>query len=52
MKQVHMTTASKLTVENIAGFYIRTVTPLGNSGKVDCPKEHMGKKVYLVVISE
>jgi putative transposon-encoded protein len=52
MKQVEMQTATRLTIENIAGFYIRTVTPLGNSAKVDCPKEHLGKKVYLVVVNE
>ena len=52
MKQVEMQTATRLSIENIAGFYIRTVTPLGNSAKVDCPKEHLGKKVYLVVINE
>jgi putative transposon-encoded protein len=52
MKQVEMQTATRLIIENIAGFYIRTVTPLGNSAKVDCPKGHLGKKVYLVVIKE
>jgi putative transposon-encoded protein len=52
MKQVQMQTATELTIENIEGFYIRTVTPLGNSAKVDCPKEHLGKKVYLVVVNE
>lgn len=28
------------------------VTPFGNSAKVGCPKKHIGKKVYLVVLKE
>jgi putative transposon-encoded protein len=28
------------------------VTPVGNGAKVGCPKEHLGKSVYLVVCEE
>lgn len=28
------------------------VTPFGNGAKVGCPKEHIGKKIYLVVCEE
>ncbi len=52
MKRVTMTTATELNVKNIMGFYVRKVTPFGTSAKVDCPKEHLGRTVYLVVVSE
>ena len=52
MRKVTLTTATELTISNIEGFYIRTVTPFGTGAKVDCPKEHLGKKVYLVIIFE
>ena len=52
MKRVPMITETKLTVQNIEGFYIRKVKPFGTSAKVDCPKAHLGKTVYLVVIRE
>jgi len=52
MKRIPMTTTSELRLKNIVGFYQRKVTPFGNSAKVDCPKEHLGKTVYLVVINE
>jgi putative transposon-encoded protein len=52
MKRVTLDTSSKLVLNNILGFYKRTVTPFGNSAKVDCPKEHVGKTVYLVVVKE
>ena len=52
MKKVPIQTATELTISNIEGVYIRTVTPFGTSAKVDCPKEHLGKRVYLVIIPE
>jgi putative transposon-encoded protein len=52
MKRIPLTTTSEITIRDIVGFYVRTVTPFGTSAKVDCPKEHLGKKVYLVVVNE
>ena len=52
MKRVQITTATELRVQNIVGFYVRKVTPFGTSAKVDCPKEHLGRTVYLVVVKE
>jgi len=48
MKRVEIIKKTKLTIENIDGFMIREVTPFGTSAKVSCPKEYMGRKVYLV----
>jgi len=52
MKRIQMTTATELTVRHILGFYVRKATPFGTSAKVDCPKEHLGRTVYLVVVAE
>jgi len=49
MKRVKIETKNKLIVEDIQGFYKRKVTPFGNSAKVDCPREHLGKEVYLII---
>jgi len=43
-------TKSELKLKNIKGFLEKTVTRFGTGAKVDCPKEHLGKKVYLVII--
>ncbi len=48
MKKVKKERATRLTLNNINGFMIRTVTPFGTSAKVSCPKEYLGQKVYLV----
>lgn len=45
-----MNVATKLEIEGIQGFFIKTVTKFGTSAKVDCSEEFLGKTVYLVVI--
>ena len=39
-----------LEIEGIEGFFVRKVTKFGNSAKVDCPKEYLGRTVYLVIV--
>jgi len=36
--------------DKIEGFLERTVTPLGNSAKVDCPKRFIGRRVYILIV--
>jgi putative transposon-encoded protein len=50
MKTVPFHITTELKVNNICGFYKREVKPFGTSAKVDCPKEHLGKMVYLVIL--
>ena len=39
-----------LVEDQILGFLERTVTPFGNSAKVNCPKEHIGRRAYLIIV--
>jgi putative transposon-encoded protein len=50
MKKVDINSKTKLILENIEGFVKRKVVPVGNSAKVNCPKEFLGKEVYLVIV--
>lgn len=52
MRKIPVTNARKLTLEGIEGFIIRKVTPFGTSAKVSCPKEYLGKTVYLVFVND
>jgi len=52
MRKVKLEPKSKLILENIEGFVKRKVVPVGNSAKVPCPKEYLGRKVYLVIVNE
>ena len=38
-----------LTHKQIDGFLERTVTKLGTSAKVDCPRRFLGRKAYLII---
>ena len=50
MKIIKLNPKTELKVKNIRGFLKRKVTPFGTSAKVDCPKEYLGKDVYLVMV--
>jgi len=52
MKKLKLNTKTKLLLSNIEGFLKRKVVPVGNSAKVNCPKEFLGKEVYLVIIKK
>ena len=50
MNKVELQAQNHLEIDNIEGFLIRKVTKFGNGAKVDCPKEYLGRTVYLVII--
>lgn len=49
MKKVQVKEANEITVHNIEAYMERTVTKFGSGAKVDCPKEYLGRKVYLII---
>ncbi|MGI0131384.1 MAG: DUF2080 family transposase-associated protein [Thermoplasmata archaeon] len=51
-RAVNFEATSKLTVDNIVGFIRRPVVPHGTGAKVTCPKEFLGKTVFLVITNE
>ena len=52
MRKIKIEAKTKLTITGIVGFIVRKVTPFGNSAKVDCPKEFLGRTVYLVITKD
>ena len=52
MIRVPVVKTTRLAVEGIEGFIIRKVTPFGTSAKVSCPKEYLGRDVYLVILKK
>jgi putative transposon-encoded protein len=40
---------NEITVKNIRAYMERTVTKFGSGAKVDCPKEFLGKKAFLII---
>ena len=50
MKKIPKTGQTHLEIDGIQGFFVRKVTKFGTSAKVDCPKEYLGRTVYLVIL--
>ena len=52
MKKIKLEKTTEITIKGIYGFLKKKVTKFGTGAKVDCPKEYLGKTVYLVVCDE
>jgi len=52
MKKVEIIRKSVLTLKGIKCFLEREVKPFGTSGRIDFPKEFIGKKVYVIIADE
>ncbi|MDY6986293.1 MAG: DUF2080 family transposase-associated protein [Candidatus Thermoplasmatota archaeon] len=49
MKKLDITPTNELHIKNIKGFFEKRVTKFGTGAKIDCPKEYLGDRVYVVV---
>jgi len=52
LRKVVLNLVTELKVKGIKGFLRRKVTKFGTGAKVDCPKEYLGKDVYLIVVED
>jgi putative transposon-encoded protein len=52
MKRVKIINKTTLTLRGIRCFLEREVKPFGTSGRIDFPKEFIGKKVFVIVADE
>jgi len=51
-KKVKFEPATKIEVTGVSGFMKRQVTAYGTGAKVTCPKEYLGKTVYLIITDQ
>jgi putative transposon-encoded protein len=49
MKRAAVQEAVKLTVDGVEAFYEKTVTAFGTGAKIDCPRQYLGRNVYVVI---
>lgn len=52
MKRIKQEVTNEITVKNIKAYFEKRITPFGNGAKIDAPKEHLGKKVIVLVFGE
>jgi putative transposon-encoded protein len=50
MKKNLLIAENHLEISNIEGYIVKIVTKFGNSAKIDCPKEYLGRTLYIVVV--
>ena len=52
MRKIEVHHGSLTLTDTVLGFFQKTVTKFGTGAKVDCPKEYLGKTVYVVVCEQ
>lgn len=52
MKKIQIKEQTEIKVSGIIGFIEKKVTPFGTGAKVDCPKEYLGRRVYLIILKD
>ena len=52
MKKIPIEPQKELKVKNIAGFFKKVVNSYGTGAKIDCPKQYLGKEVYVVILED
>jgi len=50
MKKVPISVQTHFEIDGITAVIKREVTKIGTSAKVSCPKEYLGRTVYLVIV--
>ena len=49
MRKVRVEEATQLTVRGVEGFFEKSVTKFGSGAKIDCPKQYLGRSVFVVI---
>jgi len=52
MEELELTTKKLALTADIEDIIRRKATPIGNAAHVTCPKEYLGRTVYLVICKE
>lgn len=49
MRKIELIKNKLMISDDILVVFEKPVTPFGTGAKIDCPKEYIGKKVYVMV---
>ena len=52
MRQLKITGKNLMITDSMETLFEKKVTKFGSGAKIDCPKEHLGKRVYVIVRKE
>jgi putative transposon-encoded protein len=49
MRKMVLKESEELTLRGVEGFFEKVVTRFGNGAKIDCPRQYLGRPVYVVI---
>lgn len=49
MRKAQVKETEELTVTGVEGFFEKVVTKFGNGSKIDCPRQYLGRAVYVII---
>lgn len=49
MRTTRLKESEELKFRGIEGFFEKVVTRFGNGAKIDCPRQYLGRAVYVVI---
>lgn len=52
MRRIQIKHDGFILTDGILGFFEKVVTPFGTGAKIDCPKEFLGRRVYVIIRKE
>jgi len=52
MRHIEMLSGDLIIKEKVNVVYEKVITPFGNSGKFDAPKNYIGKRAYVVIVQD
>ena len=52
MRKIQVQKGNLLLTDEVLVFFQKKVTKFGTGAKIDCPKEYLGKRVYVVVCED
>ncbi len=52
MRKVQLSKGSLTLTDEVVAFLEKRVTKFGNGAKIDCPKEYLDKRVYVLVCDD
>jgi putative transposon-encoded protein len=52
MRRMQINRDRLILTDGILGFFEKVVTPFGTGAKIDCPKEFLGRRVYVIIRKE
>ena len=52
MRRIEVKQQNLVIKEKVETLYEKTITPFGNSAKIDAPKKYIGRRAYVIILED